>query len=126
MPTKAELQQRLTAARAEIKRLQQFRLDLARAQSEKHSSDMAHKGRIDAICQERDRLLSNLAQAAGDLALCRSEVAALNHKLHDAKRKLEAADHKSASSARDLPASKVEIAWLTAENDMLRRELAVK
>ena len=34
MPTKAEINQRLTAARAEIARLQQVKTDFARAQSE--------------------------------------------------------------------------------------------
>lgn len=56
MPTKAELNQRLVAARAEIERLQQLKADLARAISERDAA-RAEVARLQQLKASHDRAM---------------------------------------------------------------------
>lgn len=70
MPTKAELQKRLTAARAEIARLQQYRMDLSSVQADLHKA----RAEIARLQQSKQEVPQMADIKSEDLADCKRQL----------------------------------------------------
>lgn len=145
MPDIAELQQRLTAARAENERLQQARIDLQREQAAHHETRAALDKAKQTIRELRETAaIGNAADAAGaaaEISGLKERIGAANEEKRAAlaacsekddeisKLKLSLSLEKSKPAEvvtqkcpDDCQALKEQVAFLTADNDRLKRE----
>lgn len=116
MPTKAELNKRLTAARFEIKRLQQCRDDLSRVQGE------LHEAMVEIV-----KVKNRPAIEAPDLASIRADSEKLSsamRSISDSNKKLQSELDGLRSLPGKLTAAKRELTAAQREKDALSKSCA--